>query len=258
MYKNGHCSARLCGALLTPSSGRDCPGVPTDISHAADSRLSRTMVETSPPSSRVRTAAGPNLTLDIAAKSWLSGAAGGPPSAVPGSGLLRSLTLVLYRNKICFVCSEPGAHPLSSLLRLGATRVGLPVPSAGSLHLDPPQRGRTPCSISFIAKGVSVCVRWDHKPSIARLTVLLCICAIQRPSGVYVSGGSNRHSGRSVRTVSQLSSRTPSWPTNRKAKAWSEGWRHLTGGRRQASSTIFFVTLGTTGVEGCYAFPWIG
>ena len=116
VFKNGHGSARLyrwVALPLPPSSGRS---VPTDISHAADSRLSRTRVHSSPPSFRVWTAAGPDLTLDIVAKSWLSGAADGPSSPVPGSGLLRSPTLVLYRDKICFVCLESGARPLSSLL----------------------------------------------------------------------------------------------------------------------------------------------
>ena len=80
-------------------------------------------------------------------------------------------------------------------------------------------RSRTPCSTSFIVKGLSVRARLDHRPSNARLTVLLCISVIQRPSGV--SGGSNRHSGHSVRAVSQSLYRIPSQPANRKAKAWA-------------------------------------
>ena len=47
------------------------------------------------PIARVGTAADPDTILNIAAKSWLSWAAGGPLSAVPRSGLPRSLTKFL-------------------------------------------------------------------------------------------------------------------------------------------------------------------
>ena len=47
-------------------------------------------VKSSPPLSWVGAATGPDLTLDIGAQSWLSRAAGGPPSAaaVPDSGFI--------------------------------------------------------------------------------------------------------------------------------------------------------------------------
>ena len=117
---------RGLGALpLPPSLGRDCHSVPANISHAADYRLSRTMVESSPPSPRVRTAAGPDMTLDIAAN--------------PGQRadyLPLSLTVVLYPEKSVFFSLEPGAHLLTSLFVSSVARVGLLVPSAGSLYRD--------------------------------------------------------------------------------------------------------------------------
>ena len=97
---------------LPPSSGWDCRSVPATISHAADSRLSRTMVESSPPSSRVGTAADPDTTLNIAVTSWLSGATGGPLSVVPRSGLPRSPTLFSYSDRIIF---NPSRHPFPGL-----------------------------------------------------------------------------------------------------------------------------------------------
>ena len=121
---------------LPPSSGRDCRYVPADISHAADSRLSRTMAESSPPSSRVRTAADPDTTLDIAAKSWPSEAAGGPLYAVPGSGLPQYPTRILYCDRFYLDPSRPGAPSLASLSGIGKGGVGRWIPPVGLLHLN--------------------------------------------------------------------------------------------------------------------------
>ena len=63
-------------------------------------------------------------------------------------------------------------------------------------------------------------------PSSACPTVLLCILDVQRPRGVFVSGGSSRQLGLSSRVVSQLPYRTPSRPPTRKAKAWADRRRH--------------------------------
>ena len=128
--KNGHGSARLYRGRVAPplplSSGRDCRSVPVDIFLAADSRLSRTRVESSPPSFRVGATADSNLTLDIAAKSWLFGAAGRPPSTVPGSGLLQSPTPILYLNKRMFTLR--GTMPHSPVSERSFVTSGSPWP----------------------------------------------------------------------------------------------------------------------------------
>ena len=118
VFKNDYGRVRLYRGWVAPPLpsflGRDCCSIPANISHAADSRLSRTRVESSPPSPRVGTDAGPDLTLDIVAKSWLCqvGAA-----AVPDCGFIP--------RQICFYCVEPGACLLTSLFGFGVGRVGL-------------------------------------------------------------------------------------------------------------------------------------
>ena len=140
----------------------------------------------------------------IAAKSWPSGAVGGPLSPVPGSGLPRSPTdfiSILSSPESESVASAPGSPLYGS---------SIPITSRRSLM---------PVRTSFVVTGMSIPARADQSPSSARLTVLFCIRAVQSPLGVLVLGGSNRHSGLSSNTVSQSSYRIPSRPCNGKAKA---------------------------------------
>ena len=119
---------------LPPSSGRDCRSVPANFSHAANSRLSRARGESSPPCSRVGTAAGPDLTFDIEVLAIRG--SGQTTFRCPRVGTATILDSGFIPRQICFVCLEPGTCPLTSFFRLSAARVGLPVPSAGCLHLD--------------------------------------------------------------------------------------------------------------------------
>ena len=174
-----------------PSSGRDCPSVPANIYHAASSRLSRMRGELSPPSSRVGAATDPDLTLDTASKSWLSGAAGGPLSAVPESGLPPSPTLIFQRDRTRFTPQVTAPHsPVSG--RFSVT-------SGSSLTGISSRLGRRSRSSSLLYAPICIWARAVNSPLRARANVAWCRLAINRPSAVVVSGGSRKYSSRSWR-----------------------------------------------------------
>ena len=140
---------------ITPILGPELPQRPGETSNAASSRLSRTRVGPSPPSSRVF-----HTTTEFSL--FLLGL--GPP---------------------------PWPHsPKSARVALSTGS-----PLLGSFTSMMSWRGGMPLRTSVVVTGRRFLARVDQSPSSAHPTVLLCILAVQRPHHVLVLGGSSRHLG---------------------------------------------------------------
>ena len=196
-----------------------------------------------PPASRVGTAANPDAILYIAAKSWLSGAGGGPLSMIHDEVFDTATEFSLLLLGLA-----PATRPYSQASVRVASSTGSPLPASSTAMML--RCLGMPIRTLFVVMGKSVAARADQSPSSACPTVLLCILAVQRPRRIRVSGGSSRNSGLSSISASRSQYRTPSRHPNKKARAWADH-RHHSGivpsslARGQGILTVTLSTLST-------------